>query len=448
MESFNNKKLNRNLVKDVMSMREVFSSAGVTVGPSGATNRFKSKKHNAPKGSSQVVIILLLLVVKNFIQFWIGLKKSVIKVIFLGRGVYFKYISHFMLAFILVVGSFIYLNIDTEFSNFVSKYSGISASNASMLVNPGMQSFIAHKQFRITQYIVQPGDTLSSIAAKYSSEDRVITVDTIMWANNLTSNSTLKPGMKLDIPPVSGVLHTVKKGDTLESIAKEYLLLDDNSPPEKVTGVMQSIVDINYLNVRIEQKDGKEVKVPEIFEGQRLIIPDGIKKQMPNQPIPRNQNNAPLNVPPVPIYVDMGPPGTWGWPVANGLGYVSQGWRPGHRAVDVAHPEQPDLVAMDDGVIKYFTYYDGFYDSKCGISIVIAHDTGYETLYCHLTYVQPGLSPGMRVSKGQVVGKMGCTGLCTGPHVHLEIRRTSDKTRINPCSLDLFRNKGDCIGRG
>ncbi len=68
----------------------------------------------------------------------------------------------------------------------------------------------------ILEYEVKGGDTLSTIADKFQ-----ISQDTIKWANDLQS-ATIKPGDKLKILPVSGVSYTVVKGDTLESVAKKF----------------------------------------------------------------------------------------------------------------------------------------------------------------------------------------------------------------------------------
>lgn len=68
----------------------------------------------------------------------------------------------------------------------------------------------------IIEYEVKPGETLSSIA-----QDKGVSVDTIKWANDLTGD-TIKPGQKIKVLPVSGVAHTVVSGDTLESVAKKY----------------------------------------------------------------------------------------------------------------------------------------------------------------------------------------------------------------------------------
>ncbi len=68
----------------------------------------------------------------------------------------------------------------------------------------------------IIDYEVKSGDTLSGVAQKEN-----ISIDTIRWANNLTDDS-IKPGDRLKILPVTGIAHTVVSGDTLESVAKKY----------------------------------------------------------------------------------------------------------------------------------------------------------------------------------------------------------------------------------
>ncbi|MBI4036834.1 peptidoglycan DD-metalloendopeptidase family protein [Candidatus Daviesbacteria bacterium] len=69
----------------------------------------------------------------------------------------------------------------------------------------------------IIEYEVKSGDTISSLADRFG-----ISADTIKWANNLDNVNTIKPGQTLKILPVTGVAHTVVSGDTLASVAKKY----------------------------------------------------------------------------------------------------------------------------------------------------------------------------------------------------------------------------------
>ena len=69
----------------------------------------------------------------------------------------------------------------------------------------------------IVEYEVQPGDTPWSIAEQFG-----ISIPTVLWENKMSLYSRIHPGQKLTILPVSGVSHTVKKGETLAGIAKQY----------------------------------------------------------------------------------------------------------------------------------------------------------------------------------------------------------------------------------
>src|SRR5947207_780662 len=74
-----------------------------------------------------------------------------------------------------------------------------------------------YKSNKVSTYTVQPGDALSFIASDFG-----VSSESIMWANKLSSPNSITTGQILRIPPVSGVIHTVQKGDTISSIAKKY----------------------------------------------------------------------------------------------------------------------------------------------------------------------------------------------------------------------------------
>ncbi|PIZ62594.1 hypothetical protein COY16_03920 [Candidatus Roizmanbacteria bacterium CG_4_10_14_0_2_um_filter_39_13] len=102
-------------------------------------------------------------------------------------------------------------------------------------------------------YRVQFGDTLESIAEKFN-----ISVESIEWANDDLPKSGIKPNMIISIPPVTGIVHTVKNNETVESIAEMY-----GADPYDI---------VNYsFN---EFSDDKEFP---ITPGQILIVPGGTK---------------------------------------------------------------------------------------------------------------------------------------------------------------------------
>ncbi len=94
-------------------------------------------------------------------------------------------------------------------------------------------------------YVVQAGDSLSKVAARYG-----ITTDTILWANDLSLDEQLKTGMILRIPPVSGVFHTVTSGDTISEIALYYGVDADD------------IVRVNSLANGASIRKGMDLMIP------------------------------------------------------------------------------------------------------------------------------------------------------------------------------------------
>jgi len=84
------------------------------------------------------------------------------------------------------------------------------------LANPSLIATDAKTREDIASYVVKSGDTVSKIANQFG-----VTSDTIRWANNLIGNA-ISPGKRLQILPVSGVLHKVLRGDTASSLATRY----------------------------------------------------------------------------------------------------------------------------------------------------------------------------------------------------------------------------------
>jgi surface antigen len=98
----------------------------------------------------------------------------------------------------------------------------------------------------IQAYTSVDGDTLSSLATKFG-----VTSDSIRWSNGLGSSDAVTVGQKLAIPPVTGIVYTVKAGDTVDSLASKYKASSDK------------IVHFNDTEI-------KGLKV-----GDQIIIPDG-----------------------------------------------------------------------------------------------------------------------------------------------------------------------------
>ena len=101
------------------------------------------------------------------------------------------------------------------------------------------------------------------------------------------------------------------------------------------------------------------------------------------------------------------------WPVPGGS--ISQYFHAGHLAVDIAAPYGSQVVAAQSGIVTSA----GWRNNGGGNVIQIDHGNGLTTVYNHLGSIW--VSPGSYVAAGQGIGGVGCTGMCTGPHVHFEV---------------------------
>ncbi len=104
-------------------------------------------------------------------------------------------------------------------------------------------------------------------------------------------------------------------------------------------------------------------------------------------------------------------------------------WR-AHTGVDYAADAGTPVMATGDGVVVHRGVRGGY-----GNLVEIRHRNGYTTRYAHLRRFASGLRVGDRVLQGEVIGRVGMTGLATAPHLHYEFRR--DGRVLDPLSVDI-----------
>ena len=267
---------------------------------------------------------------------------------------------------------------------------GLTVVQDSAIVAPLNPNGIMQDDFfapgQIFIYTVKPGDTPSAIAKAFG-----ITVNTLLWANDISNARNIRAGDKLIILPISGVQIEVKSGDTIDSIAKKY---------------KGNIVDIASFN---------GFSPDELLAvGITLFIPDG---EMPWMPSTQSNAPSPSTFAGLPAYT-----GYYIRPIQDGI--KTQGIH-GYNGVDLATSCGAPIFASAGGtvIISRETGWNGGY----GKYVVISHPNGTQTLYAHDGEVY--VNSGEQVSQGQLIATVGNTGNTTakysgktGCHVHFEVR--------------------------
>lgn len=135
-------------------------------------------------------------------------------------------------------------------------YGDVSLGRYSTIIKPVSIPTSAPMSHAAVVYTVAPGESLSTIAAKYQ-----VTVSEIRWSNsNLYSSDTVATGDQIVLPPVHGIVVTTKSTDTVEALASKYAV----DP--------QVIVDFNRL------------RTPQLTAGLTLVIPGGVGGAFPPPP--------------------------------------------------------------------------------------------------------------------------------------------------------------------
>lgn len=235
-----------------------------------------------------------------------------------------------------------------------------------------LQEYTAAREPRLFTYQIRPGDTLYSIALEFGTD-----IETLAGLNNIGNPHLIFAGETIEVLTLVGSVHRVAEGETVEKIAELY-------------GVeAEAILEANRLS-------GDRL----LPRGERIIVPGG-----------RLSRSGTV---------------VFSWPLQGRLtsGY---GWRNGkfHYGIDIGAPHGTPFYAAADGRVSKAQYWGSY-----GLMVELDHGYGWSSRYGHASKL--AVTPGQRVSSGQVIGYIGVTGNTTGPHLHFEILK--DGQKINPQS--------------
>lgn len=225
----------------------------------------------------------------------------------------------------------------------------------------------------LSNYTIKKNETLDSIARRFG-----VRLDTLISVNGIKDVRRIGAGSALKIPNIDGVMQTIRKGDSLSSIAsaRGVSLLD--------------IIDANDL--------GSQTIVP----GKSLFIPGARLSSFELK-----QALGKLVI----------------WPIRGEIssyfGYRANpftGIRQFHNGLDIVGPESMVIKAAMDGRVA-----ETGYSTLFGNFVIITHPDSYQTLYAHLNAIK--VKTGAAIAQGATVGLLGSTGYSTGPHLHFGVFR-------------------------
>jgi murein DD-endopeptidase MepM/ murein hydrolase activator NlpD len=248
---------------------------------------------------------------------------------------------------------------------------------------PEPELFSKPRMLLSSSYRVERGDMIGDLARKFG-----LNQDTLISYNNIKNTRLLQIGQALRIPNQDGILHKVKKGDTLSGLAEMYKTEEE------------AIKTVN------------ELFSGTIHEGTELFIPGARLDWINLQEI-----NGDLFIWPISGYI------------TSPYGYRSSpftGVRQFHSGIDIGAVSGTPIKAAMSGRVIVAGWSDTY-----GNYVVVSHHSGYRTLYGHMSVIRA--KSGQYVSTGQRIGDVGSTGLSTNPHLHFTVYKNG--VTVNPRAL-------------
>lgn len=235
-------------------------------------------------------------------------------------------------------------------------------------------------------YRVKSGDMIGFIAQEHG-----ITQDTIISVNGIRASRRMQVGQYIKIPSIPGILYTSRAGDTVESIARKF--------------------DIDPGKCAMVNSLGPDEA---LAEGVSLFLPDAKLSRAALGEINGDLFKRPLHA---------------AYYLSSYYGYRDSpftGRRARHSGIDMAAPKGTAIFPACDGKVVQTGY-----NSTYGNFVIIRHFNGYKTLYGHMNAIL--CKAGNYVYTNTIIGRVGSTGMSTGPHLHFTVYKNG--ATINPLNV-------------
>ncbi|HNW91924.1 MAG TPA: M23 family metallopeptidase [bacterium] len=245
---------------------------------------------------------------------------------------------------------------------------------------------------RLTAHQVREGQSIWTIARTYGVSARAIST-----TNNLSSaTQALTVGQVVKVPNADGMMITVRPGESLGTLAQRFHVS---------TARLMAFNQLRGASVRA---------------GQRLYVPGSNLQAVAG---PATGTGRTGEGPQVTATVPMRGTGGFINPLPSGRFSSGFGWRihpvirtrKFHNGVDLTAPQGTAIIAAREGRVQYAGWISGY-----GKTVVIEHENGMSTYYAHCSSLTVG--NGAYVNQGQMIARVGATGIATGAHLHFEVR--------------------------
>ena len=267
-------------------------------------------------------------------------------------------------------------------------------------------------------YEVKAGDTIENVAFnnKISPEEVLLSNSDLTGKNNL-----LYPGQKLKISETNPQISIVEESYVVKDIESQFKT-DEKYDDNLVIG------DEKVEREGVNGLDRVSQKVKKV--NNTIVYVDLQNKSVLKDPINKVIVKGNKYIPDVGSLTNWGWPTDSGWTLSSNYGYRSMwGSRELHTGLDIAGTGYGSRIyATNNGRVIIAEYHYSY-----GNFVVIDHNNGYMSVYGHMSKI--AAKAGQVVARGDVIGYVGCTGSCTGPHVHYEIWKGQKYNHINPAVL-------------